>query len=257
MSAVCFSCLFRIGLIDFLVSSCFFSCIFLLSAGKKSSVVLSSGSSVFEIFSLHRDIFLSSAEKFFHPIPVFSVLFLNSFRRKSLFFRLPLPVSGHFFLTFRIIFKLFSYSVGNFSLRIHNFSTFLRTFRKENSHFSEWIFRPAAFFGGEFFNNSGIWGLPECLFSAGFVQAPAVFFLRHPDFSSGIFCILRMPPAMFFPAIPALFPFFCLSRLWKISCFPASVWIFRTNQTRAHSHARNKIWSSLRTFLFLLPQDMP
>ena len=99
--------------------------------------------------------------------------------------------------------------------------------------------------------------VPGAFFSAGLVQAPAVFFLRHPDFSSGIFCILRMPPAMFFPAIPALFPFFCLSRLWKISCFPASVWIFRTNQTRAHSHARNKIWSSLRTFLFLLPQDMP
>ena len=55
----------------FLVSSCFFSCIFLLSAGKKSSVVLSSGSSVFEIFSLHRDIFCPVLRNFFIPFPFF------------------------------------------------------------------------------------------------------------------------------------------------------------------------------------------
>ena len=41
------------------------------------------------------------------------------------------------------------------------------------------------------------------VFSAGLVQAPAVFFPRHPDFLSGIFCILRMLPTVFFPAIPA------------------------------------------------------
>ena len=105
---------FSDSLIDFLVSSCFFSCIFLSSTGKKSSVVLSSGSSVSEIFSLHRDIFLSSAEKFFHLIPVFSVLFLNSFRRKSLFFSASASRFRAFFPHLSNHFQVFSVQCGKF-----------------------------------------------------------------------------------------------------------------------------------------------
>ena len=143
---------FSDSLIDFLVSSCFFSCIFLSSTGKKSSVVLSSGSSVSEIFSLHRDIFLSSAEKFFHLIPVFSVLFLNSFRRKSLFFsasasrfRAFFPhLSNHFrafsravwkiFLSVSIIFPLFSgLSGGKIHISRNGFSVRLLSLEGNSS----------------------------------------------------------------------------------------------------------------------------
>ena len=242
-----------------------------------------------EIFSSHSRVFSAFPEFFSKEKPVFFG------------FRFPFP--GIFPSPFESFSSFFPCSVENFSLRIHNFSTFLRTFRRENSHFPEWVFPPAAFSGEEFLNNSGILGLPERFFAC-FVQAPAVFFPRHPDFSSGIFCVLRMPlavfyqpfryfsvpgaffsaglvqaPAVFFPrhsdfhlksftfcgcCLPCFFqpyrhffPFFCLSCLWKISCFPASVWIFRTNQTRAHSHARNNILSTLSGFPFLFPQNMP
>ena len=68
----------------------------------------------FRDFFASSGYFLSSAEKFFHPIPVFSVLFLNFFEGKACFFRLPLPILGYFSLTFRIIFKLFSVQCGKF-----------------------------------------------------------------------------------------------------------------------------------------------
>ena len=119
---------------------------------QKKPVVLSSGSSVSEIFSLHRDIFLSSAEKFFHLIPVFSVLFLNSFRRKSLFFsasasrfRAFFPhLSNHFrafsravwkiFLSVSIIFPLFSgLSGGKIHISRNGFSVRLLSLEGNSS----------------------------------------------------------------------------------------------------------------------------
>ena len=63
----------------------------------------------------------------------------------------------------------------------------------------------------------------EAFFSAGLVQAPAVFFLRHPDFSSGIFCVLRMPLAVFYqPSGIFRFPehFFCLFCAGACRVFP-------------------------------------
>ncbi len=70
----------------------------------------------FRDFFASSGYFLSSAEKFFHPIPVFSVLFLNSFRRKSLFFsasasrfRAFFPyLSNHFQVFSRAVWKFFS-----------------------------------------------------------------------------------------------------------------------------------------------------
>ena len=69
----------------------------------------------------------------------------------------------------------------------------------------------------------------EAFFSVGLVQALAVFFPRHPDFSSGIFCVLRMPLAVFFPAIPVFgvsgaFFLFVLCR--RLPCFSPVIPIF-------------------------------
>ena len=111
---------------------------------------------------------------------------------------------------------------------------------------------------------------------------PAVFLLAIPVFfgSRSIFfcrscvgvCRISFPSSRFFPEsfafcgcrLPCFFqpyrhffPFFCLSRLWKTSCFPVFVRTFCMEPTRAHSHARNNILSSLSGFLFLLPQNMP
>ena len=182
---------------------------------QKSSVTLSSGSSVFEIFSLHRDIFLSSAEKFFHPIPVFSVLFLNSFRRKSLFFsasasrfRAFFPhLSNHFrafsravwkiFLSVSIIFPLFSgLSVGNLSAI------------------------PA------------FWGSRSVFFCRSCAGSCRVF-SPSSRFSSEIFHILRMLPAMFFPAIPVFFPFSAFPAYGKSPAFLLPCGFFaRTRRAR-------------------------
>ena len=170
---------------------------------------------------------------------MFSVLFLNSFRRKSLFFsasasrfRAFFPhLSNHFqafsravweiFLSVSIIFPLFSeLSGGNLSAI-------------------------PVFFGF------------RIIFSACFVQAPAVFFLRHPDFSPESFAFYGCCLPCFFQPYRYFFPFFCLSRLWKTSCFPVFVRTFCMEPTRAHSHARNDILSTLSGFPFLLPQDMP
>ena len=95
------------------------------------------------------------------------------------------------------------------------------------------------------------------VFSAGLVQAPAVFFPRHPDFHLKSFTFYGCCLPCFFQPYRHFFPFFCLSRLWKTSCFPVFVRTFCMEPTRAHSHARNNILSSLSGFLFLLPQDMP
>ena len=100
------------------------------------------------------------------------------------------------------------------------------------------------------------WG-SRSVFSAGLVQAPAVFFLRHPDFHLKSFTFYGCCLPCFFQPYRHFFPFFCLSRLWKTSCFPVFVRTFCMEPTRAHSHARNSILSSLSGFLFLLPQDMP
>ena len=190
----------------------------------------------FRDFFASSGYFLSSAEKFFHPIPVFSVLFLNSFRRKSLFFsasasrfRAFFPhLSNHFrafsravwkiFLSVSIIFPLFSELSGR---KIHifrnGFSVRLLSLEGNSS--------TIPVFGG----------------------FRSVFFLP-------VLC--RLLPCFFQP-YRHFSPFFCLSRLWKISCFPAFVRTFCMEPTRAHSHARNNILSTLSGFLFLLPQDMP
>ena len=75
----------------------------------------------------------------------------------------------------------------------------------------------------------------EAFFSVGLVQALAVFFPRHPDFSSGIFCVLRMPLAVFFPAIPVFgvsgaFFLFVLCR--RLPCFSSVIPIFLRNLLR-------------------------
>ena len=257
LSAVCFSCLLGIGLIDFLVSSCFFSCIFVVCRQKKLCC------SFIRIIRF-RDFFASSGYFFVQCWEIFSShsRFFSAFpeffsKEKPVFFGFRFPFPGIFPLPFESFSSFFPCSVENFSLRIHNFSTFLRTFRRENSHFPEWVFPPAAFSGEEFLNNSGIFSVPGAFFSAGLVQAPAVFFLRHPDFHLKSFTFYGCCLPCFFQPYRHFFPFFCLSRLWKISCFPASVRTFCTDQTRSHSHARNNILSTLSGFLFLLPQDMP
>ena len=151
-AAVCSSCLLGIGLIDFLVSSCFFSCIFLLSAGKKSLLFFHPDHPFPRFFRFIGIFFLSSAEKFFHLIPVFSVLFLNSFRRKSLFFsasasrfRAFFPhLSNHFrafsravwkiFLSVSIIFPLFSgLSGGKIHISRNGFSVRLLSLEGNSS----------------------------------------------------------------------------------------------------------------------------
>ena len=79
------------------------------------------------------------------------------------------------------------------------------------------------------------WGF-RSVFSACFVQAPAVFFPRHPDFhlKSFTFCGCCLP--CFFQPYRYFFPFFCLSRLWKTSCFP--VFVRTLHGTDAHAFAR-------------------
>ena len=66
----------------------------------------------------------------------------------------------------------------------HNFSTFLRTFRRENPHFSECLFRSAAFSGEELLNHF-------CIFR----------FLKH--FFLSVLC--RLLPC-FSPVIPIFHP---------------------------------------------------
>ncbi len=44
--------------------------------------------------------------------------------------------------------------------------------------------------------------VPGAFFSAGLVQAPAVFFPRYSDLSSGIFCVLRMLLTVFLLVVP-------------------------------------------------------
>ena len=105
---------FSDGLIDFWFLPASFPAFFCCLPAKKALLFFHPDHPFSRFFRFIGIFFLSSAEKFFHPIPVFSVLFLNSFRRKSLFFRLPLPVLGHFSLTFRIIFKFFPVPCGKF-----------------------------------------------------------------------------------------------------------------------------------------------
>ena len=228
---------FSDGLIDFLILFSFFSCIFLSSAGKKSSVVLSSGSSVSEIFSLHRDIFLSSAEKFFHLIPVFSVLFLNSFRRKSLFFSASASCFRAFFPHLSNHFQAFSRAVWKIFLSVSIIFPLFLGLSGEKIHisrngFSVWLLSSER----NFSTIPVFWGSRSILFCRSCAGSCRVF-PPSSRFSSGIFCILRMPLAVFFPAIPVLFPLFLPFPLMEnllLSCFCTDF----LHGTDAHAFAR-------------------
>ncbi len=221
------------------------------------------------IFHLESFVFCGYCLPFFHLIPVFFVLLLNFFLRKSLFFsasashsRVFFPhLSNHFqaffravweiFLSISIIFPLFSglsggkihISRNGFSVCLlspeRNFST-IPVFLGSWSVFSACFVQvPAVFLPrhSDFFirnllrftdavcrvfsSHTGILGFPErffCLFCAGSCRV----FSPSSRFSSEIFHILRMLPAMFFPAIPALFPIFLPFPLMEnllLSCF--------------------------------------
>ena len=181
----------------------------------------------FRDFFASSGYFLSSAEKFFHPIPVFSVLFLNSFRRKSLFFsasasrfRAFFPyLSNHFrafsravwriFLSVSIIFPLFSELSGGkihisqnvCSVRLlspeRNFSTILVFFGSRSVFLPVLCRRPPCFFPvipifhPESFAFCGC-HLPFFISHSGIFRFPEHFFLP-------VLC--RRPPC-FFSVIP-------------------------------------------------------
>ena len=109
-----------------------------------------------------------------------------------------------FFFSVSIIFPLFSgLSGGKIHIFRNGFSLRLLSLEGNSS------------------TNPVFWGF-RSVFSVGLVQAPAVFFLRHPDFLSGIFCIWRMPLAVFFPAISAFFS----SRSIFSACFVQAPAVF-------------------------------
>ena len=206
------------------------------------------------IFHLESFVFCGYCLPFFHLIPVFFVLLLNFFLRKSLLFsafashsRVFFPhLSNHFqvfsravweiFLSISIIFPLFSglsggkihISRNGFSVCLlspeRNFST-IPVFLGSWSVFSACFVQvPAVFLPrhSDFFirnllrftdavcrvfsSHTGILGFPErffCLFCAGSCR----LFSPSSRFSSEIFHILRMLPAMFFSAIPIFWGF--------------------------------------------------
>jgi hypothetical protein len=180
------------------------------------------------IFHLESFVFCGYCLPFFHLIPVFFVLLLNFFLRKSLFFsasashsRVFFPhLSNHFqaffravweiFLSISIIFPLFSgLSGGNLSAI-------------------------PVFFGF------------RSVFSTGLVQAFAVFFPRHPDFypESFVFCGCCLPfffqPYRYFGVSGAFFlPVLC--RL--LPCFSSVIPIFLRNLLR-FTDAACRVFSS-------------
>ena len=99
--------------------------------------------------------------------------------------------------------------------------------------------------------------VPGAFFLPVLYRCPPCFFPVIPIFLSGIFCVLWMPLAVFYQPFRYFFPFSAFPAYGKPPAFLFLYGLSAWNRTRAHSHARNKIWSSLRTFLFLLPQDMP
>ena len=134
------------------------------------------------IFHLESFVFCGYCLPFFHLIPVFFVLLLNFFLRKSLFFsasashsRVFFPhLSNHFqaffravweiFLSISIIFPLFSgLSGGKIHISRNGFSVCLLSPERNFSTIPVFL---------------GSWSV----FSACFVQVPAVFLPRHSDF---------------------------------------------------------------------------
>ena len=178
----------------------------------------------FRDFFASSGYFLSSAEKFFHPIPVFSVLFLNSFRRKSLFFsasasrfRAFFPhLSNHFqaffravweiFLSISIIFPLFSgLSGGKIHISRNGFSVCLLSPERNFSTIP-------AFWGSRSVFLPVLCRRPPCFFPVIPIFHPVSFavcgchlpvFISH----SGIF---RFPEHFFLPVLcrrlPCFFP---------------------------------------------------
>ena len=125
-------------------------------------------------FSSHSRIFCASPEFFSKEKPVF--------------FGFRFPFSGIFPSPFESFSSFFPCSVGNFSLHIHNFSTFLRTFRRE------------------FISHSGIFRFPNHFFCQSCAGSCRVF-PPSSRFFSGIFCVLRMLLAVFFISHSGIFRF--------------------------------------------------
>ena len=126
------------------------------------------------VFSSHSRIFCASPEFFS--------------KEKPTIFGFRFPFSGIFPSPFESFSSFFPCSVGNFSLHIHNFSTFLRTFRRE------------------FISHSGIFRFPNHFFCQSCAGSCRVF-PPSSRFFSGIFCVLRMLLAVFFISHSGIFRF--------------------------------------------------
>ena len=196
-------------------------------------------SEIFHILRMLPAVFFPAISAFFSSRSIFSACFVQA---PAVFFPRNLDFSSGIFHILRMLPAVFFIShSGIFRFLKHFFlsvlcrllpcfSSVIPIFIRNLSHFADAACR--------FLSAIPVFlGASKTFFSASLVQAPAVFFLRHPDFSSGIFCILRMPLAVFFPAIPALFPLFLPFPLMEnllLSCFCTDF----LHGTDAHAFAR-------------------
>ena len=96
-----------------------------------------------------------------------------------------------------------------------------------------------------------------------FYASPEFFQKKNPLFSAWI-SLADDPFFLFSGSIFRFFPFHPIKNSILpeyFSSHPAGIFtvpdLFRTNQTRAHLHARNNILSTPPSFLFLIPQNLP
>ena len=209
----------------------------------------------------------SDASADFSVLPrILFCIFPSAYEKSAAFFHPDHPFSEIFSLRRDNFSCLFYVELRKFSVCFHNFFAFSELFQKKNLLFfcfCHRVFRHVfpdnpdifqVFFVGKLRNFSARFDI--------FCASPEFFQKKNPLFSW-----ISLADDPFFPSSGSISGFFSCHPIKNsilpeyFSSHPAGIFtvpdLFRTNQTRAHLHARNNILSTPPGFLFLIPQNLP